>query len=253
MIHPELHTKPVALDRQRHRLMRLKRDANDNAHFAKLNSMFVVAGEIGEACKEYPVVWIEAGTDAQGVRQVAPIAVFGLVKGENLCIRDGAWRTGYMPVALRMYPFALARSGDAQYAMCHDADSTRFSVTEGEPLFEADGTPSAFTNDIQRQLEQVEVEVERTRRLGLELLRLDLLREMRFQATLPSGSSIGVDGFLTVDEERFAKLPDTEVLQMHKSGLLGLVHAHRLSLSNMSRLAQWHIERHGVAPAAAKT
>jgi hypothetical protein len=253
MIHPELHTKPVALDRQQHRLMRLKRDANDNARFAKLNSMFVVAGEIGEACKEYPVVWIEAGTDAQGARQVAPIAVFGLVKGENLCIRSDVWRTGYMPVALRMYPFALARSGDAQYTMCHDADSTRFSVTEGEPLFEADGTPSAFTTDIQRQLEQVEAEVERTRRSGLELLRLDLLREMRFQATLPSGSSIGVDGFLTVDEERLAKLPDAEVLQMHKSGLLGLLHAHRLSLSNMSRLAQWHIERHGAAPAAAKT
>jgi hypothetical protein len=253
MIHPELHTKPVALDRQQHRLMRLKRDANDNARFARLNSMFVVAGEIGEACKEYPVVWIEAGTDAQGARQVAPIAVFGLVKGENLCIRNDVWRTGYMPVALRMYPFALARSGDAQYTMCHDADSTRFSVTEGEPLFQADGTPSAFTTDIQRQLEQVEAEVERTRRSGLELLRLDLLREMRFQATLPSGSSIGVDGFLTVDEERLAKLPDAEVLQMHKSGLLGLLHAHRLSLSNMSRLAQWHIERHGAAPAAAKT
>ncbi len=253
MIHPELHTRPVALDRQQHRLMRFKRDANDNARFAKLNSMFVLAGEIGEACKEYPVVWIEAGTDAQGARQVGPIAVFGLVKGENLCIESESWRTGYLPVALRMYPFALARSDDMQYTMCHDANSTRFSVTEGEPLFEADGTPSAFTSDIQRQLEQVEVEVERTRRMGLELLRLDLLREMRFQATLPDGGAVGVEGFLTVDEERFTKLPDAEVLQMHKSGLLGLLHAHRLSLSNMRRLAQWHIERHGAPPAAAKT
>ena len=40
---------------------------------------------------------------------------------------------------------------------------------------------------------------------------------------------------------------------MHKSGLLGLVHAHQLSLSNMRRLAQWHVERNGMTPVAANT
>jgi hypothetical protein len=148
-----------------------------------------------------------------------------------------------LPVVLRMYPFALARAGDVQYAVCHDASCARLSLTEGEPLFEADGKPSAFTLDVQRQLEQLEMEVERTRQMGLELLRLDLLRDMRFEATLPDGAKVGVDGFLTIDEKRFAELPDAEVLQMHKSGLLGLVHAHRLSLSNMRRLAHWHAQR----------
>ena len=250
MIHPDLHTQPVALDRQQHRLLRFKREGEDNARFAKLNSMFVVAGEFSEACKEYPLVWIDAGQDAQGVRQVAPIAVFALTKGENLCIDHNAWRTAYLPVVLRMYPFALARSGDVQYAVCHDANTTRLSVTEGEPLFDAEGQPSAFTLDVQRQLEQVEMEVERTRQIGLELLRLDLLREMRFEAKLPGGASVSVEGFLTVDEKRFADLPDAELVKAHKSGLLGLLHAHRLSLSNMARLAQWHVQRHGGTPAA---
>ena len=243
MIHPDLHTNPVALDRQQHRQMRFKRDGDDTARFTALNSMFVVIGEFGEACKEYPLVWIEAGQDAQGVRQVAPIAVFGLAKGQNLCIEGGAWRTAYLPVVLRMYPFALARAGDVQYAVCHDANSTRMSVTEGEALFEADGQPTAFTNDLQHQLEQVELEVERTRQMGLELLRLDLLREMRFEATLPDGAAVGVDGFLTIDDKRFAELPDAEVIKLHKSGMLALVHAHQISLSNMRRLAQWHVQR----------
>ncbi|HET9207570.1 MAG TPA: SapC family protein [Burkholderiaceae bacterium] len=250
MIHPELHRNPVALDRQQDRGLRLRRDADDNARFATLNSMFVVAGEVGEACKDYPVVWIEAGTDANGARQVAPIAVFGLGKGQNLCLEGGAWRTAYLPVMMRMYPFALARSGDVQYAICRDGNSARLSFDDGEPLFEADGTPTALTLDIQQQLEQVEMEVERTRQMGLELLRLDLLREMRFQATLPDGGSVGADGFLTVDEKRFAELPDAELPKMHKSGLLRLVHAHQLSLSNMRRLAQWHGQRNGAAPAA---
>jgi len=245
MIHPELHTNPVALDRQQHRLMRFKRESDDNARFTALNSMFVVVGEFGEACKEYPLVWIEAGQDAQGVRQVAPIAVFGLVKGQNLCLDGGAWRTAYMPVALRLYPFALARSGDVQYAVCHDANSTRMSVTQGEALFDEQGNPTAFLQDVQRQLEQVELDVERTRQMGLELLRLDLLREMRFEATLPDGASVGVEGFLTIDDKRLAELPDAEVVKLHKSGALGLVHAHRLSLSNMRRLAHWHAQRNG--------
>jgi hypothetical protein len=66
---------------------------------------------------------------------------------------------------------------------------------------------------------------------------------MRFEATLPDGASVGVEGFLTIDEKRFAELPDAEVIKLHKSGMLGLVHAHRLSLSNMRRLAQWHAQR----------
>jgi hypothetical protein len=251
MIHPDLHTNPVALDRQQHRQLRFRREGDDTARFAGLNSMFIVAGEFGEACKEYPLVWIEAGRDAQGVRQVAPIAVFGLAKGQNLCIEGGAWRSAYVPVVMRMYPFALARAGDVQYAVCHDADSTRLSPTEGEALFDADGQPSAFTLDLQRQLEQVEMEVERTRQMGLELLRLDLLRELRFEAKLPDGAAVGLEGFLTIDDKRFAELPDADVIKMHKSGLLALVHAHQLSLSNMRRLAQWHVQRGGAAAQAA--
>jgi hypothetical protein len=253
MIHPELHTDPVALDRQQHRLLRLKREADDLARFAALNSMFVVAGEFSEACKDYPLVWIDAGADADGVRQVAPIAVFGLTKGQNLFVEAGAWRATYVPVVLRLYPFALARSGTDQFAVCYDGHATRFSVTEGEALFEADGQPSTFMQDIQRQLEQVELEVERTRQMGLELLRLQLLREMRFEATLPGGGSVGADGFLALDEERFGKLADADVLALHRSGLLGMIHAHQLSLSNMRRLAQWHVQRAGngaAAPAA---
>jgi hypothetical protein len=45
-----------------------------------------------------------------------------------------------------------------------------------------------------------------------------------------------VDGFLALDEERLAKLSDAEMLELTRSGLLALLHAHQISLSNMSRL-----------------
>jgi len=250
MIHPELHTNPVPLDRQQHRLLRVRRDMSDITRFAALNSSFVVVGEFAEACKDYPLVWIHAGTDAKGEAQVAPIAVFGLTRQDNLCIDRGTWRTQYLPVVLRVYPFAMARTGDDMWAVCYDASSQRFSLADGEALFGADGEPTDFTRDVQKQLEQVEAEVERSRQIGRELLRCDLLREMRFEAKLPDGSAINVEGFLTIDHERFGALSDADVLKLHKNGVLALIHAHHVSLSNMRRLAQWHVERHGAAPSA---
>ena len=248
MIHPELHTNPVPLDRDQHRLLRLRFDRDDSARFATLNSCVVVAGEFAEACKEYPLLWVRAGQDAKGAQQVAPIAVFGLSKQSNLCIEGNRWRMQYVPAMIRMYPFAMARTGDDQWVVCYDASSTRFSITDGEPLFVSDGTPATLTQDIQKQLEQIESEAERTRHVGDELLRLDLLREMRYDAKLPDGTPFSINGFLTVDEELFRDLADADVAALHRKGVLGLIHAHQLSLSNMGRLAQWHVDRVGSTP-----
>jgi SapC len=250
MIHQALHKNPVALDRNQHRLLRLRRNHADSSHLAALNSFFVAAFEFGEACREYPVVWIPAGTDAAGHKQVAPVAVFGLRARQNLYLEPSGWRTPYLPAMLRVYPFAMARAAEDQLVMCYDASWGGFSVTDGEALFESDGTPTAFTADTQRQLEQLEAEVERTRLLGEQLLQKNLLQDMRFDATLPDGEKLSVDGFLAVDDKQFRELPDADVLEFHRSGLLGLIHAHQLSLGHMRQLVEWHGQR---SKAAART
>lgn len=245
MIHPELHKNPVALDRNQHRLLRFNRELDHRPRFAALNAFFVAAGEFAEACREYPVVWIPAGHDAKGIKQVAPVAVFGLKPKQNLCINADGWRTRYVPVLLRMYPFAVARtgaSGGSAVALCYDASWHGFGLTEGESLFEADGAPTAFTLEMQSQLEQIEAEVERTRLIGEKLLQKGLLQDMRFEATQPDGQAIQVDGFLAIDEKKFSELPDADVLEFHRQGLLGLIHAHHVSLGNMRRLAEWHMQ-----------
>src|SRR5262245_245506 len=150
MIHPELHTNPVPLDREQHRLLRLRFDRDDNARFATMNSCVIVAGEFGEACKEHPLLWVRAGQDDKGAQQLAPIAVFGLTKQSNLCLEGGRWRTQYQPAILRMYPFAMARADGDQWVLCYDASSPRFSLTEGEPLFEPDGKLTPLMQDIQK-------------------------------------------------------------------------------------------------------
>lgn len=244
MIHPALHKTPVALNRDQHRLLRIRRDYADPSHLASLNSMFVANFEFFDACREHPVVWIPAGTDAAGQKQVAPVAVFGLQQGENLYLEPSGWRHAYLPALARTHPFAMARNG-VDLVLCYDSAFPAFSLTEGERLFNDDGSPGEFTQAMKQQLEELEVEVERTRLLGARLMSLNLLQEMRFDAKLPGGQTLTVDGFLSVDEKRLAELPDAEVLEFHRNGVLGLMHAHRLSLGHLRRLAEWHAERVG--------
>ena len=250
MINENLHKKAVALDRVKHRELKLKLSARDLSNVSKLNAFFVAGTEFTDACKEYPVVWVNAGKGDDGKALVAPIAVFGLKGEQNLCIHDDAWRVRYVPAMLRLYPFALARVAANEMVVCIDESWLGFGA-EGQALFEASGEPSAFTLDVQKQLENFEQEVERTRLAGVMLVDKGLLRDMRFDATLPDGSKLVVDGFLTVDEQKMAALTDAELVELARNGLLGLIHAHQISLGNMAKLVEWHIERHGIKAAAA--
>ncbi|WP_046113443.1 SapC family protein [Aquincola tertiaricarbonis] len=239
MIHPALHKNPVALDRDQHRTLRVRQDYADVSHTAALNSMFLTAVEFADACKEYPIVFVRAGTDPQTQKpDIAPVAVFGLTPDENLFADGTRWQADYVPAVLRAYPFAMAQLNEQNYAVCIAREWPGFSETEGTPLFEADGKPTAYLTEMQQFLEKLELEVQRTRLVGQKLVELELLRDMRFDATLPDGNKLTVDGFLAIDEAKFAALPDDKVLDLHRSGILGLINAHQLSLGNMTRLIQ---------------
>lgn len=244
MIIQNLHRQPVGLDRTAHKDLRVKGPSGDWSVAAKLNSLFVAAVELGDACKEYPVVFVRGGNDEQGKPVVAPVAVFGLAQEENLFVQpDGRWPAQYLPAVLRLYPFAMARVNDESYAICVDMSWPGVSKADGEALFAADGALTELTQKLQTQLEQFEAEVQRTRLVCNRLLELDLLRDMRFDATLPDGKTISVDGFLTVDEDKVKALPDATVVELQRSGLLGVIHAHQISLGNMRKLADWRLQR----------
>ncbi len=251
MLNEQLHRQPVALDRIQHRTLKLDAAQRDLTPMRGLNAFFVASTEFTDACKDFPVVWVNAGQSDDGKQQVAPIAVFGLKPSQNLCIDGDRWRTRYVPAVLRLYPFALARVAPTEMVVCFDESWPGFGG-QGEALFGADGEPTEFTKNVQKQLENFEQEVERTRLAGALLVDKGLLRDMRFDATLPDGSKLTVDGFLTVDEDKLAKLSDADLLAFSRNGLMGLIHAHQISLGNMAKLVEWHVERlnQAAAPAA---
>jgi hypothetical protein len=248
VINSNLHKQPVAADRAEHRFMRMRVPVTDWSMSDKLNSIFVAATEFGDVAREFPIVFVRAGDDDDGKPAIAPVAVFGLVQQQNLYVQPGgAWRGLYIPAVLRMYPFCIGRLDAERFAICFDAGWAGVSGTEGERLFTAEGEPTDFMQQVQQQLETLEVQIQRTRIMCRRLRDLDLLRDMRFDATLPDGSKLGVDGFLTVDDQKLNNLPDDVVVELHKSGVLGMIHAHYVSMGGMRKLLEWHVERLGAA------
>jgi hypothetical protein len=250
LINQKLHLQPHALDTNLHRNLKLKLPLTDWSVAKGLNANFVAAAEFGDVCREYPIVFIKAGKEDDGTDAIAPVAVFGLKQDDNLYVNGTEWRAQYVPAVLRAYPFCIARVDADRFAICFDERYAGFSQTEGVPLFDGDGQPSEMLKGMTTNLENLEGEIQRTRLIGKRLLELDLLREMRFDTTLPDGRQHTVDGFLTVDDKKVTDLPEAVVMELHRNGILGLIHLHWVSIGNMRRLADWHAQR-TLGPAAA--
>lgn len=240
MSNPPMYGSLVALDREQHKKLRLNTEMTTIDKVAGMNSMFLTAVEFADACKEFPIVFVRVGEPGKdGAPQaIAPLAVFGIKAGSNLYVKDGKWTANYAPAYMRRYPFVMARVNQDDWAVCIDADWAGFNETDGEALFNDDGQPSEFTLNAKSFLESFEGESDRTREFCALLQNLGLLREMRFEATLASGEKLDVNGFLAIDEEKLAALKDEQIVQLYRNGVLSLVEMHRVSLGNMSRLAQ---------------
>lgn len=250
MINQALHRQAVAADSAEHRFVRMKVPVTDWSIASEVNSLFIAVTEFGDAARDYPVVFVRAGTEDDGKPAIAPIAVLGVKPAQNLFVENGQWRAAYQPAIIRAYPFCVGRLDAERFAICFDAAWSGIGGSEGQRLFDDEGGPTPFLAEVQKQMELMENEITRTRVMCRRLRDLDLLREMRFDATMPDGSKLTVDGFLTVDDQKLDKLGDAAVLELHRSGLLGLIHAHFVSLGNMRKLLDWHLARQQAVPAA---
>ena len=251
MINQNLHRRPTGLDSVQHRDLKLKLPVTDWSVANQLNALFVAAVEFIDVCREFPIVFVKAGTEPDGTDSIAPIAVLGLTQNTNLYVTGDRWRAQYLPAVLRTYPFCIARLDDEKFAVCYDADWPGAQTAEGQTLFDGQGQATELLKSVQSQLEVLESEIQRTRAVCKRFQELGILQDMRFDVTLPDGSKHTVDGFMTLDDKKVTALPDEVVGELHRNGLLGLMHLHWTSMGNMRRLVDWHVER-AAAPSSAQ-
>ncbi|MET0382681.1 MAG: SapC family protein [Burkholderiaceae bacterium] len=237
MIITNFHAEPTALDTVLHRGLRLNTNLSAVHKLAPFTSFMITLAEFADASRDFPILFVRAAADGSGKERVAPVAVFGLKPGENLFADGDRWSGSYLPAMLRAYPFTMARiEGSDRWAMVFDNAWAGFSRTEGSPLFDGKGEATELLANVHKFVQEFEADIDRTRQACEILMELKLLKPMRFDATMSSGETLSVDGFMTLDEDAIRKLPDKQIADLHRNGLLGVVQTHHVSLGNMRRL-----------------
>lgn len=233
-----LYKEIKALNRDEHKALKIK--PADDCAFAANTHLVPLAGlEFFQAARHYPIVFIGEG------EQLMPIALLGLAEGHNSYLDEAnQWQANtYVPAFVRRYPFVLAQNEGNDLTVCFDAAYQGWNEEEGRDLFNTEGSNSSYLDEMIQFLQNFTHEMERTRELVKVLSELQLLVPRTLQLTHTSGESFLLRDFQAVDEARFAELNDEQVLSLHKSGFLGWIYAHLMSLGNANQLFE-HFLKH---------
>jgi hypothetical protein len=228
---PVLYSKPVAIDRTAHA----------KKHFAPPKNMGFARGathvplgmaEIAFAARHYPIVF-PANAPA------GPLAILGLEAGKNLFVdAQGNWAEDhYVPAYIRRFPFVFTTAPDGQFVLCVEETANVLADQGDAPLFDAEGKPGKIVQDALRFAGDFHAQVTLGHTFGDALNAQGLLFDNRAQAKLPGGRDVTLQGFRTVDPEKFDKLGDAVYLDWRNKGWVAAVHCHLLSLGHWQTLA----------------
>lgn len=233
----------VPLNANEHRNLKLATGDADFRFAAGSIAVLIACAEFVEAAREYPVIFVRG---AGG--KPLPAVLLGAREGENLFVdRKGKWLGRYVPAFVRRYPFVLAEGGpEGRLTVCIDESHPGLNVDDGVPLIGPKGETEPRLAEILAFLEGFQAEFQRTEAFGARLEALGLLKELGAQLRTLSGEPFTLTGFLGVDEQKLAKLPDDNILELHRTGASGLIALHLASLGNLSRLLDLLAERSAV-------
>lgn len=229
-----VYERPMAINRERHRRLRIRRGDGGYPFARSLNSVPLLGSEFAVAARDFPIVF--AGADAGAPM---PAALLGLARDENLFVdADGRWADDvYVPAFLRRYPFVIAeKAGSDDFTVCVDA-SVVDDGDDAQRLFEDDGSDAPLLQEAMRFLGEYQRDVRRTRHFMEQLIHHRLLVEKVVKVERPGRESGTLSGFSIVDEMRLQNLGAKSLQKLAKSGALGLAVAHLMSLPNVQRLS----------------
>jgi len=198
----------------------------------------IVSGEVRQAAREYVLAFPRAAN--------LPLqALLGSERQVNAYVgqppREPAWIGRYVPAHLRRYPFVAGSADgsdgaadDQRLTVAIDWDAAQLSWREGERLFTEGGEPSPLLERVQTALKTLHYDLERTQRLVQQIDDAGLLHEQALQVQSSRGKPKALTGFRVVDGARLDALDGDALKALHDSGALELVHAHRLSLTNLA-------------------
>ena len=229
------------LDYQKHKHFRV--DSNLlHQHIADQRMMPIVLSEFQSCAIHFPIVLSKnADTGA-----FVSVAIFGFEQGENLFWKNGTWDALYTPLNVQRQPFFIGNRGESEdetsdqdYVLCIDESSKCLTESDdAHALFNAKGEPSSYLAKVQTSLKDLLSGEADTHKFTLKMLELDLLVPLTFDITFSNKETQRVDGAYTISEERLGKLSDEQILELYKSGYMGVIYTMFVSLGQLYPLIE---------------
>ncbi len=231
------YTNPEVLQFAKHQKLRF--NPVGTAGFAAQQTVVpIVLAEFSLACMEYPIVFAKADASDDSETQWIALAVTGLQPGRNAFVNSqGQWTGRYVPASIRRYPFVLAKTGGEDYSVAADLDAPHFQKS-GEAIFNSDGSPSELMKNVLPLLQDFQAQAQVTSQLISRLVEAQLLEETSVNLQLPNADPQPIGKIWMVNEQKLLAAADDLLLSLTKSGELGFIYAHLLSLRNLSNLME---------------
>lgn len=196
-----------------------------------LNSIPLMAVEFPMAAADYAIVFAVNGDG------IVPVVILGARQSENLYLTDdNKWRANYIPAFVRRYPFVFSASDDGEkFTLCVDEAFQGLNyLGRGQPLFDAEGKPTAYVDNVLKFLQDYRAQHLRTEAFCKTLKELDLVEPMQAQFTLADGEKMSLGGFTVVNRAKLKALDDETLARLVRSDELELINLHLYSMRNFN-------------------
>lgn len=207
-------------------------EAGNNYAFARnVNSIPLMAVEFPQAAPEYAIVFAANGEN------VVPVVILGARQNENLYLSaDHQWKAQYIPAFVRRYPFVFSSSADGQtFTLCVDEAFPGLNYQgRGKALFDAEGKPTAYVDNVLKFLQEYRAQFMRTEAFCKKLQAHGLLEPMQAQFTLADGEKMSIAGFSVVNRDKLKGLSAETLLELARTDELELIYLHLQSMRNFT-------------------
>lgn len=224
-----IYKTAVPVSRARHAGWSVESGPN-YAFSAAVNSVPLMAVEFPQAAAEYAIVF--TGTD-----EIMPAVILGIRGNENLFLtNETEWDAKYIPAFVRRYPFVFSRTAD-RFLLCVDEEFPGVNQDgRGQALFDADGNPTPYTDNVLKFLQEYQTQFLRTQRFCARIRELDLLEPMQAQVTADDGRRMSLGGFMAISREKMKALPPDKLSELAQTDELELMYLHLQSMRNFQGL-----------------
>ncbi|WNL43444.1 SapC family protein [Halomonas sp. PAMB 3264] len=190
----------------------------------------ILLAELGKLLPHYTLGFVQRDGEYQ------PVALLGLGQGNLYVTQGGKWLGGYVPAALRGYPFKLATNPEGQQVLCI-AEEHLTDDPSASPLFSEQGELAAPMPKMVEFLKQSESNRQKTRACTQALAKEKLIKPWSLEFPRKGHEPLKVEGFYRIDEAAFNRLSAISLHQL-RGGPLSLAYAQMFSTHQLNQLTE---------------